>query len=275
MNGERIDTAQYGRHRFGLSTQHIYVRIVYGFIPFRSFCMDIHLTFAIARRIVGFHDVSPQVTGSPQFSDLHEILGTGSEVETDFRSHFIDLHSCIRQFVQIFNTGSQWESQLLNDRRSWVIENISTYFNGLEVFVGSHFFKIYFYVFERFVATVLSFPGESGQRIDIDSPLYFFRCNTSFFHNSLKCIQDTSFFTSGDKVDFHTFQADVFQEDFHICFGKFLASIQYKTQWVDTAIQYIQCFFICFSQIFHNDILTYIPIVVIFFVTSHKREFAG
>jgi len=69
--------------------------------------MDIHLTFAIARRIVGFHDVSPQVTGSPQFSDLHEILGTGSEVETDFRSHFIDLHSCIRQFVQIFNTGSQ------------------------------------------------------------------------------------------------------------------------------------------------------------------------
>ncbi len=157
MNGERIHTAQHSRHRFGLRAQHVHVRVINRLIPLGSLGMHIHLALAVAGRLISFHDVRPQITGSAQLGDFHKILGTGGEMETHLRGNLVDAHACIRQLVQVFHAGSQRESQFLYDRRTGIVEYVTAHFNRLEVRVSSHFLGIGFHRFKRLVAASLSF----------------------------------------------------------------------------------------------------------------------
>ncbi len=268
-----IHAAQYGRHGLGLGTQHIYVRIVHRLVPFGGLRMDVHHTFAVAAGVVSLHDVCPQIACGAQFGNFHEILGTGGEVETHFRSHFVDVHTGIRQFVQVFHAGSEGESQFLHDGGTGVVEYVSAHFHDFEVLVGSHLFHIGFHHIERLVVASLSFAGEGSHRVDVDTAVYLFGSDAPLFHHRLKSIQHGSFLASGNEVDFHALQADVLQQSVHVRFGKLSASVQHEAQGVHSPVEYVKRLLVGFGHILHHNVLAYVPVVVVLFVSPNERKF--
>ena len=81
-----------------------------------------HLASAIASRFVGSNDFGPQPTGSTELGDLHEVVGTDTEIEFDLLGNFRSILAGFGQFSQQFVTPCQCITQLLRDISTCIVE---------------------------------------------------------------------------------------------------------------------------------------------------------
>ena len=256
-----IHTRQSSRHRLGLRTKEIHMSVEYSLVELRSLRMSLHFTSTIASRIILFHNLSPQHTGSPEFGKLHKIIGRYTEIKFHSFSDFVDRQTFICKGGQPLITPSQSKTKFLRNKRSGIVQH-----HGIDCQYPESG-QLFHRIDNRnsligIIGEITAFGQHSLKRIETNRARYFCQIGRSRFEISGHCFGKfhCAFHASGE-IQFHILHVDTMQQSFQVFYRNQIFG-NLESQRFHTLFQNIQSLYIGFFHIGYLDILTNQPIVV-------------